>query len=162
MALRIERLTLGGHNGLPPLVPQQTDWCKASQSPSSVNWEKNISQARDRGDLQQFQPHLAHLRHFNMFSSEDTISMWCQMGRVRRKNHFTCNSLHQDLSSTFLILEHFFTKMLYIAKWHTHAAHVSHPHGVFCGNSRWGICEGFSHTFTHSVLHLQKLPVWQD
>lgn len=33
-------LTLGGHNGLPPLVPQQTDWCKASQNPSSINWEK--------------------------------------------------------------------------------------------------------------------------
>lgn len=57
------------------------------QSPSSINWEKNISQARDRGDLQQFQPDLAHLRHFNMFSSEDTISMWCQMGTARRKKH---------------------------------------------------------------------------
>lgn len=164
MALAIGRLTLGGHNGLPPHVPQQTDWCKASQSPFSINRNKNISQARDRGDLQQFQPHLAHLRHFNMFSSEDIISVWCQMGTVRRKNCFTHNALHQDLPSTFLMSEHFL-QGCYSQLNSTHVLLVpSTPMVSSVATADEEFVKDFlhSHTFKHTVLSLENLPVWQD
>lgn len=51
MALARGKLMLGGLSGLPPPVPHQTDWCKGSQSPSGIGWEKNITQAAHRGSL---------------------------------------------------------------------------------------------------------------
>lgn len=128
------RLILGCQNGLPPPVPQQTDWCKGSQSPSGIDWGKNIGQATDRGSLQQFQPHLAHVKHFNKFHSMEEISIRCRTGTARQTNHWSITHCTRDVIY-FVEARGDFTRELFAAALHTGFLGCylcPHPPGPLC------------------------------